>query len=261
MKFTNKDLNPDGRPYTKEEFINKIKTDDKFAKKWGELGPIYGSQWRKWRSHQMDINKNNDGSGIIKYKNIDQIQNLINEIKENPNSRRLMVNAWNVDDLNKMVLPPCHYGFQVYIRDLSDSERYRIWFTNNYETGMEYNENELPNFDDVYYKYTPSKAISLMWNQRSVDVGLGLPYNIASYGLLLKMLADEFMMVADELIGNLGDCHLYLNHIEPILEQIKRIPFPLPKLTVMDGIYSRGNGDFVLKDYQYHPAIKLPLSN
>lgn len=252
-------------PYSLKEMIQfGLEWEDNprfFNKSIWDLGPIYGSQWRKWRSHQINVNKNSDGSGTIKYQTIDQIQNLINEIKENPNSRRLMVNAWNVDDLNKMVLPPCHYGFQIYIRDLSTSERYRIWFTNNYETGMEYDESKLPDFDNSYYKYTPSKAISLMWNQRSVDVGLGLPYNIASYGLLLKMLADEFMMVADELIGNLGDCHLYLNHIEPISEQIKRIPFPLPKLTVMDGIYSRGKGDFILTDYQYHPAIKLPLSN
>lgn len=253
-------INETSNNITNEEFINKIKTDREFCEKWGDMGPIYGSQWRKWKTHNIDINKNN-GGGVIKFKIIDQIQNLIDEIKENPDSRRLMVSAWNPADLNKMVLPPCHYGFQLYIRDLSNSERYRIWFNNNYETGMEYDESELPDFEDPYYKYTPSKAISLMWNQRSVDVGLGLPYNIASYGLLLKMLADEFMMMTDELIGNLGDCHLYLNHIEPISEQIKRIPFPLPKLAVMDGIYSRGKGDFVLKDYQYHPAIKLPLSN
>ena len=106
-----------------------------------------------------------------------------------------------------------HYGFQIYIRDLSTSERYRIWFTNNYETGMEYDESKLPDFDNSYYKYTPSKAISLMWNQRSVDVGLGLGYNIASYGLLLCLLAYKTNMIPDELIGNLRDTHIYLDHI------------------------------------------------
>ena len=252
----------DCTPMSKEEFINKIKTDDKFAKKWGELGPIYGSQWRKWRSHQMDINKNNDGSGIIKYKNIDQIQNLINEIKENPNSRRLMVNAWNVDDLNKMVLPPCHYGFQVYIRDLSDSERYKIWFTNNYETGMEYNENELPDFMNPYYKYTPSKAISLMWNQRSVDVGLGLGYNIASYGLLLCLLAYKTNMIPDELIGNLGDTHIYLDHIEGLKKQLDRKGKKLPNIKIEGDIKDPlENLKVILEEYDPHPHIFLPLSN
>ena len=171
----------------------------------GELGPIYGKQWRKW-----------DG----KNGRIDQIDNLVRELKTNPDSRRLMVSAWNVGELDEMVLPPCHYGFQVWTRELTYSERYKIWFNNNYETGMEYYEGIIPNFDDTYYEPTPTRAISLMWNQRSVDTFLGLPFNIASYGLLLEMLADEMDMVADELIGNLGDVHLYSNHIEQAKEQI-----------------------------------------
>lgn len=198
---------------TPEQFIDKIKKDDEFAKKWGDLGPIYGKQWRNW------------GAGFGN-KNTDQIQNLINDLKTNPNSRRLMVNAWNVGELDQMVLPPCHYSFQCYSHE-KEGKRY----------------------------------LSLAWNQRSVDVGLGLPFNIASYGLLLMMLADEARMIPDQLIGNLGDCHLYSNHIEPIKVQLDREPFDLPTVHVRDGIYCSSIEDVLLFDYQSHPTLKLPLSN
>jgi thymidylate synthase len=180
----------------------------------GELGPIYGKQWRKW-----------DG----KNGRIDQIDDLVKELKTNPDSRRLMVSAWNVGELDEMVLPPCHYGFQVWTRE---------------EKGQRY--------------------ISLMWNQRSVDTFLGLPFNIASYGLLLHIIANEVDMIPDELIGNLGDTHLYLNHIEHAKEQISRESFDLPVLKTtakIDGICCNVPDDFVLEGYQSHPAIKAPLSN
>ena len=208
-------------PLSKEEFINKIKTDDEFAKKWGELGPVYGKQWRSWDAHnKYDIDPTP----------VDQITNLINDLKTNPDSRRLMVNAWNVGELDQMVLPPCHYGFQCYVRD--------------------------------------GKYLSLMWNQRSVDTFLGLPFNIASYGLLLTILAKEVNMVPDQLIGNLGDTHLYLNHIEQAKEQITREPFELPTLNQFPtyegsrpSIESYVVSDFTLKDYKSHESIKAPLSN
>jgi thymidylate synthase len=147
----------------------------------GDLGPIYGKQWRKW-----------DG----KNGRIDQIDDLVKELKTNPDSRRLMVSAWNVGELDKMVLPPCHYGFQLYTRKTTRDEK--IVHPGKY------------------------RAISLMWNQRSVDTFLGLPFNIASYGLLLEIIANEVDMIPDELIGNLGDVHLYSNHIEQAKEQIGR---------------------------------------
>jgi len=201
----------------KEEFIKKIKTDDDFAKEWGNLGPIYGKQWRNWEREVVNY------SGM-KYDSepVDQIKNLIQDLKNDPDSRRLMVNAWNVGELGQMVLPPCHYGFQVYTRELTYKERYDYWFNHNYETGMEKNYKITPDFDDKYYEPTPKRAISLMWNQRSVDTFLGLPFNIASYGLLLEIIAKEVGMIPDELIGNLGDTHLYLNHIEQAKEQIGR---------------------------------------
>jgi thymidylate synthase len=197
---------------TKEEFIERIKNDNEFAKKWGELGPIYGKQWR-----QVDKKNGNP----YKYEPIDQIANLINDLKTNPDSRRLMVNSWNVGELDSMVLPPCHYGFQVYTRELSTNEREQIALSipaiaaeiekRGPMTPLGLDRNNIP-----------TRAISLMWNQRSIDTFLGLPFNIASYGLLLEIIAKAVNMVPDELIGNLGDVHLYSNHIEQAKEQIGR---------------------------------------
>jgi thymidylate synthase len=244
---------------TQEEFINKIKTDDEFAKKWGELGPIYGKQWRKWEKWYIDENKRY----LTFTKKIDQIANLINDLKTNPDSRRLMVSAWNVGELDEMVLPPCHYGFQVYTRELSLKERVDYGTKRNM-----WRLGQTINYLHCDEKNIPTRAISLMWNQRSADTFLGLPFNIASYGLLLEIIAKEVNMVPDELIGNLGDVHLYLNHIEQAKEQIDREPFELPKLGMdyRKGEYDKNLTDFVpddfyLIDYQSHPAIKAPLSN
>jgi len=197
-------------------FIEQIKTDDEFAKTWGELGPIYGAQWRRWGKEMRDIIPLESGGYIYKGP-IDQIANLINDLKTNPDSRRLMVNAWNVGELDQMVLPPCHYGFQVYTRELSWEERVTY-----YETSLGRLHFVPPSPDALNARNIPTRAISLMWNQRSVDTFLGLPFNIASYGLLLEIIAKEVNMVPDELIGNLGDVHLYSNHIEQAKEQIGR---------------------------------------
>ena len=232
--------------FTQEEFIEHIKEDESFAKNWGELGPIYGKQWRLWKTNTVSI---------------DQIQDLISELKTNPDSRRLMVSAWNVGELDKMTLPPCHYGFQVYTRELSDNERYDYWFKNNYETGMDYWVSNPPNYDDDYYTTTPKRSISLMWNQRSVDTALGLPFNIASYGMLLTLLAEEVGMVPGELIGNFGDTHLYSNHLEGAKEQIERESYELPKIEIHMSDILNGEFDYELTNYKYHPTIKFPLSN
>ena len=202
-------------PIEKDSFIERVKTDSEFAKQYGELGPIYGKQWRDWNG-------------------VDQIQNLIDQLKTNPDSRRLMVSAWNVGELDQMVLPPCHYGFQCYVRE--------------------------------------GKYLSLMWNQRSVDTFLGLPFNIASYALLLEILAKAVQMVPDQLIGSLGDVHLYNNHIDQAKEQLTRDSFELPRL-IMNPIFLanlehkgldeaiNGQVNFELEGYQSHPSIKAPLSN
>jgi len=242
-------------PLTMDEFINKIKTDDEFAKEWGELGPIYGKQWRSWSRNATRDEKIVDPG--VYTKQIDQIQNLINDLKTNPDSRRLMVSAWNVGKLHEMVLPPCHYGFQVYTRELSLSERteYKKKRDGISRTFAQYTHQMLDNSN------IPTRAISLMWNQRSVDTFLGLPFNIASYGLLLMMIADEVGMVPDELIGNLGDTHIYLNHIEQAKEQIGREPMDLPTVHVRDGIFCSSVNDVILENYNSHPSIKAPLSN
>ena len=236
-------MDADGQ-LTKEEFIKKIKTDDEFALEWGDLGLIYGKQWRSWKGDTW-IAGNTDGTEgfYLDTEEIDQITNLINELKTNPDSRRLMVSAWNVGQLDEMVLPPCHYGFQCYVRE--------------------------------------GKYLSLMWNQRSVDTFLGLPFNIASYGLLLEIIAKEVNMIPDELIGNLGDVHLYKNHIEQSKEQIWRTAYELPKVkiternwymheavkkhlgekTLDEKLKSYRPDCFELIGYQSHPKIKAPLSN
>lgn len=205
----------------KKQFIEEVKRGE--DKVWGELGPVYGKQWRGWFNYDSNVDP----------VYVDQIQNLIKGIKENPDSRRHMVNAWNVGELDQMVLPPCHYGFQCYVRD--------------------------------------GKYLSLMWNQRSVDTFLGLPFNIASYGLLLTMIAKECDLIPDELIGNLGDVHLYKNHVEQAIEQTKRKPYPLPDVKLMSNINFKAalNGtldkiqweDFYLLGYQSHESIKAKLSN
>jgi thymidylate synthase len=228
------------RRMTKDEFIEQIKTDNEFANKWGELGPIYGRQWRKWSNYKEE---KFTAAQYSKENAIDQIANLISELKTNPDSRRLMVNAWNAGELDQMVLPPCHYGFQIYTRELSMSEK-ELWCKNN-----------------LNHANCPRRAISLMWNQRSVDTFLGLPFNIASYGLLLHILANEVNMIPDELIGNLGDVHLYSNHREQAVEQMNRKPFELPKLIIEHSSLQPVGLVHKLENYQSHPSIKAPLSN
>jgi thymidylate synthase len=232
--YLNKKTQYDCDFYEQSDFILAIKTDDEFANKWGELGPIYGKQWRKWKF----TDKFTNGQQIA-YVNgkVDQIANLINDLKTNPDSRRLMVSAWNVGELDQCVLPPCHYGFQVYTRELSLEERLSMadkfnpliredCLTKTHhpdeteELKLQYRHEWL---DSLGPNVVPQRrAISLMWNQRSVDTFLGLPFNIASYGLLLEIIAKAVNMVPDELIGNLGDTHLYSNHVEQAKEQIGR---------------------------------------
>jgi thymidylate synthase len=245
-----------------KEFENLIKTVPEFAKKWGELGPIYGKQWREWETDDTDAPRYEHHK-----KDIDQIQNLINELKTNPDSRRLMVSAWNVGQLDEMVLPPCHYGFQVYTRELSSQERMDVY--NKSDWNKDIFPSDVSGWNRLLDTYNiPKRAISLMWNQRSVDTFLGLPFNIASYGLLLEIIAKEVNMIPDELIGNLGDVHLYSNHIEQAKEQIYRTAYELPKLGMdyREGEYDKNltnfvPDDFYLIDYQSHPSIKAPLSN
>jgi thymidylate synthase len=260
---------------SKEEFINKIKTDNEFAKNWGDLGPIYGKQWRQWQGW-MDMNGNEKGS--LWY---DQILQLVHSLKTNPDSRRLMVNAWNVAELDQMVLPPCHYGFQVYTRELSIAERLDLGYKTYKELfePFDFYKVDHEEIDELYP--VPRRAISLMFNMRSVDFPLGLPFNIASYALLLEIIAKEVNMIPDELIGNLGDCHIYKNQIDGVKEQLTREPYDLPSVNITERnwyqheavkehmgektfnekILSYRPDSFELIGYKSHSAIKMPLSN
>lgn len=226
-------------PYSLEEMIQfGLEWEDNsknFDKSIWNLGPIYGKQWRNWKQFiPYDVTEENCkiAIGIT-----DQIQNLINDLKLNPDSRRLMVNAWNVGELDQMVLPPCHYGFQVYTRELSLEERTKLLVnkSDNKKDFYDRNGRLIVEVESVLNDSNiPKRAISLMWNQRSVDTFLGLPFNIASYGLLLEIIAKVVNMVPDELIGNLGDTHLYLDHLEQAKEQIGKIPWEERKKMLTD---------------------------
>lgn len=195
-----------------EEFKSRIMTYDNFAMAYGNLGPVYGKQWRDWGG-------------------IDQIQVMIDTLKNNPDSRRNMVSAWNVSELEEMSktgLPPCHFGFQVYSREV----------------------------DGVNY-------LSLKWLQRSVDFGAGLPFNIASYGVLTYMLAQVSNHVPEALSVSMGDVHIYSNHVDQINEQLGRKPYKFPGIWInpdIKDINKFQRDDIKLIDYQHHPAIYLPIA-
>ena len=191
-------------PLPKKEFIEKVKNDEKYFH-YGLLGPIYGTQWRSWGSKTY----------------IDQISDLIANLKDDPYSRRHIVSAWNVEDLGKMTLPPCHYSFQC---DIDDGH------------------------------------INLLWNQRSADAFLGLPFNIASYALLTHMLAKELNLKPGKLIGNIGNLHLYVNHVEQAKEQIKRKPFALPEIKINSQNILKGEIDVELLNYESHQTLTAKLN-
>jgi thymidylate synthase len=234
-------------------------TDDEFNGMYGNLGSIYGKQWRSWNRYIGDEIAPN---GFEMWNEpIDQIANLINDLKTNPDSRRMMVIAYNVGELDQMTLPPCHYGFQVYTRELSLEERteYKKKRDGIARTFAPYTHQMLDGSN------IPTRTISLMWSQRSCDFPLGIPANIMSYGILLMMLAKQVNMIPDELIGNFGDCHIYLNQIDGVKEQLTREPYPLPivKLSdrVVNDISEYTHNDIILENYQSHPKIYFPLSN
>ncbi len=270
---------PDYAPMTQEQFIELIKTDEKFAQEYGELGPVYGKQWRAWRryrmvgsptwEHEPEYRQHYDGP-------VDQIAEVIQLLRTSPDSRRMLVSAWNVAEVPDVVLPPCHYSFQFYTHVLSLEERIK-WAEENHcrfdvldEFGINSHETVEENTERIHARLTdewqvPERGLSLMWNQRSVDTPLGLGFNITSYGALLSLIAKQVNMVPHELIGNLGDTHIYLDQIDGVQEQLTREPLPLPTLRIsdrkVDDIAEYTFEDFVLENYQSHAAIKMPLSN
>lgn len=200
----------------------------------GELGPIYGYNWRHWKALAGKGHSKLGKTITYAIQEFDQLTNVINEIRTNPHSRRLLVNSWNVPELENMALPPCHYAFQFYV---SGSE---------------------------------NQYLSLMWNQRSIDSFIGLPFNIASYALLLHIIAKMTGKIPLELIGNFGDTHIYKNHIDVVKEQLKRTPHKLPTLKMPDLDYqnmsldeilkSVKTSDFILENYEHDDTLKAPMA-
>ena len=258
-------------PLSEKEFIEKIKSDDEFDKEFGDLGKIYGHQWRNWGGYTNEFQQTTSYGGSFggpthmeygdivenEVTGIDQIAEVIHKLKTNPDDRGIIVSAWSVSDLPDMTLRPCHNFFQFYTRELSLEERNK-WAWDKW--GITCEMESVLDEQEV-----PKRAITLMFNMRSTDVGLGLSFNVASYSLLLMMIAKQVNMVPDELIYNGGDVHLYLNHIEPIKEQLTREPYPLPTVKISDRVVSDISeytlDDIILENYQSHPSIKMPLSN
>ena len=189
---------------------NGVRIWDEWADKNGDLGPVYGKQWRSWEAP----------NGVV----IDQISELIEQIKKTPDSRRLIVSAWNVGDLSKMALMPCHNMFQFYVAD---------------------------------------GKLSCQLYQRSADVFLGVPFNIASYALLTMMIASVCGLEYGDFVHSFGDVHLYNNHVEQANLQLSRKPFPLPTMKInkeVKDIFSFQFSDFILENYESHPSIKAPVA-
>ncbi len=189
---------------------HKVTIWDEWARPDGDLGPVYGAQWRRWKTAEGKV--------------IDQVSQVIEQIKTNPNSRRLIVSAWNVGEIELMALPPCHALFQFYVAN---------------------------------------GKLSCQLYQRSADIFLGVPFNIASYALLTMMVAQVCGLEAGEFIHTFGDAHLYNNHVDQALLQLSRSPFPLPKMKInpqVRSIFDFHYEDFELCDYQSHPGIKAPIS-
>lgn len=193
-----------------ETFCQRILNEDDFAAKYGELGNIYGSQWRHWKTTQGET--------------IDQLAQLIEMLKTSPDSRRLIVSAWNPEDVPSMALPPCHTMFQFYVAD---------------------------------------GKLSCQLYQRSADVFLGVPFNIASYALLTHLIANEVGLEVGEFVHTLGDAHLYLNHLEQVDLQLSRETYELPQLVLKHpekSLYDLEVSDVVLEGYECHPTIKAPIA-
>lgn len=242
---------------SREKFIEMIKSDNEFARKHGDLGPVYGKQWRKWKGYCYG------GAVKMQPEPTDQIADLIKNLKENPDSRRLMVNAWNIADLDSMTLPPCHYGFQCYTRELSIKERVSLYNKKiNIINILSSGDFKSPTIETLELHKIPKRALSLKWTQRSCDCGLGIPFNIASYGLLLSLLSKEVNMIPEDLIFSGGDCHIYLNHIDQVKQQLKHKTYRLPTIEIADkSIFDIEYSDIKLINYESAPTINMPLSN
>ncbi len=223
-----------------------VKIWDEWADENGNLGPVYGKQWRSWEGTDGQV--------------VDQISELIEQIKKNPDSRRLIVSAWNVADLPKMALMPCHCLFQFETHEISEEERRILWALKN---GRSHHYTEKMSVKDLNDLGVPIRKLSCQLFQRSADVFLGVPFNIASYALLTIMIAQVTNMFPGDFVHTFGDVHIYSNHMEQVNLQLSREPFPLPTMLInpeVKDIFTFQYEDFTLKDYQCHPAIKATVA-
>lgn len=222
----------------------KVTIWDEWANENGELGPVYGVQWRRWKRYTPAEYQGNE-SGETRYveTEIDQLQELVHKLKHNPLDRRLIVTAWNVADLAEMALPPCHYLFQCYTEELTEAERSAL--------------------GDINDPATPKHRLSMMLNQRSADVGLGVPFNIVQYSMLLHMIAHVTGLAVGEFIWSGGDIHIYENHVEKLKGQLENPIHPSPKLRFkrkVDNIDDFKLDDFVIEGYIPGPKIDMPVA-
>jgi len=208
---------------------NGVTIWDEWADANGDLGPVYGKQWRAWNKYVW-IPGGGEGyewtEGRFSERQVDQLQNVIDMLKTNPDDRRMIVSAWNVGELNQMELPPCHYSFQ-------------FWYNND------------------------KKQLSMIVNQRSCDIGLGVPFNIVQYSMLLRLVCNICNMKPGELVWRGGDCHIYENHVEQLKLQMTRAPYPSPNLFITAEPNSIDNfkyEDFLITNYTSHPAIKMEVA-
>lgn len=264
---------------------NGVRIWNEWANEEGNLGPVYGKQWREWRDCKVvechDVrrtqqlmqrgykyigNIKEDGTTYLVYeKPHDQISKVIQQLREDPDSRRIIVSAWNVSDLDDMALNPCHNYFQFYTTEMTVLERLN-WFEEN--EPEKFASIPLTNDEKVLHETLdregiPRRKLSCFYMMRSNDVALGKPFNIASYALLTHMVAQQVNMVPDELVYSGVDVHLYLNHLEQIKLQLTREPYPLPKLVIKrkpDSIFDYKYEDFEVVGYQSHPHIAMPVA-
>ncbi len=269
---------------------NGVTIWDEWADKNGDLGPVYGKQWRAWTAHD-EVHTGNkkiiaemEGDGweeagyreasMLLTKDIDQIAKVMDQLKNDPDNRRIIVSAWNVADLDDMALAPCHAFFQFYTREMDFEERESWFFDNHDQTKFNYfisglNSRNLDReaYEGERYQYivenSPERVLSCQLYQRSADVFLGVPFNIASYALLIHMFAQQANMAVGDFVWTGGDVHLYSNHLEQARTQLGRSPRPLPKLIIKrkpDSIFDYKFEDFEIEGYDPHPAIKAPVA-
>lgn len=243
---------------------NNVTIWDEWADENGYLGPVYGKQWREWPTYEInEFDCPTDGLYEVTFGAIDQIAELVNKLRNNPNDRRMIVSAWNVGQIEDMHLPPCHYTFQCYARPMSTLERTRhVSQTYHVQDLTSVPEERMSEILDDHN--VPKYELSMILNQRSCDVGLGVPFNIVQYSILLRMLAEVANMAPGEFIWNGGDVHIYSNHVEGLTEQLARpLSYFSPTFSFarsIDDIDSFKYDDFVISNYQSHPTIKLPVA-